>query len=169
MDSAINRHVIVHARHTEPAVVAAFVTFDGEPNLLPAMETLEADGVTIALPVVRDSPGKSTMAFHLWTSGCEMRDNRYGITEPVGTGELHPTQIDLVLLPLVAWDANGGRLGMGASFYDRYFQPFAQREHPLRAGVAYQLQRVDHIPLDPWDIRLHGVFTETGFRRCEEH
>jgi 5-formyltetrahydrofolate cyclo-ligase len=61
---------------------------------------------------------------------------------------------------------NGGRLGMGASFYDRVFQPHARVRRPFRLGVAYRLQQVERIPLDPWDIRLHGVLTENGYFDC---
>ena len=97
-----------------------------------------------------------------------MRVNRYGIAEPAGTRELHPLEIDLVLVPLVAWDASGGRLGMGASFYDRFFQPYAADDRPQRIGIGYRAQQVTAIPLDPWDIRLHGVISETGYLDCKE-
>jgi 5-formyltetrahydrofolate cyclo-ligase len=163
LDSAINRQIVERARLEKHAVVAAFMAFDGEPDLQPAMGQLEADGVVLALPVVQDSPGKSTIVFQQWESGCEMGSNRYGIAEPLGTGELHATTLDLVLVPLVAWDTAGGRLGMGASFYDRFFQPFVGQERPARVGVGYQIQQVEHIPLDPWDVRLHGVISESGF------
>ena len=87
----------------------------------------------------------------------ETKLNRYGIPEPVGTLELRLSEIDLALVPLVAWDEYGGRLGMGASFYDRLFEPFAADVKPFRMGVAYQLQKVDHIPLEPWEVRMHAV------------
>ena len=76
------------------------------------------------------------------------------------------SEIDLALVPLVAWDEYGGRLGMGASFYDRLFEPFAADVKPFRMGVAYQLQKVDHIPLEPWDVRMHAVLTESGCLTC---
>jgi len=74
--------------------------------------------------------------------------------------------IDLILIPLVGWDETGGRLGMGAGFYDRVLQPFAQSDTPIRAGVAYQLQKVRAVPVEPWDIRLHMVLSETGWFTC---
>ena len=52
---------------------------------------------------------------------------------------------------------------MGAGFYDRALQPFAQSDAPLRMGVAYQLQWVAELPLDPWDIRLHALVSESGW------
>jgi 5-formyltetrahydrofolate cyclo-ligase len=165
-DSAINSRLLDYARRERPHVVAAFVAFDGEPELAPALSQLQRLDVRLALPVIRDAPGRADICFRQWSPGSEMQPNRYGIPEPVGTLDIHMGEIDLVLVPLVAWDANGGRLGMGASFYDRLFQPLASQRRPFRLGVAYQLQQVDRIPLDPWDVRLHGVLTENGCFDC---
>jgi 5-formyltetrahydrofolate cyclo-ligase len=165
-DSAINGHLLDYAARERPHCVAAFLAFDGEPDLSHALARLEHRHLRLALPVVREAPGRADICFRQWSPGSEMRPNRYGIPEPVGTLDLRMGEIDLVLVPLVAWDANGGRLGMGASFYDRVFQPLASQRRPFRLGVAYQLQRVERIPLDPWDIRLHGVLTEDGYFDC---
>jgi 5-formyltetrahydrofolate cyclo-ligase len=165
-DSAINHYLLEHAARTKPDVVAAFVAFDGEPDLAPALEQLEHQGIRLALPVIVDQPTRPAICFRQWSHGSAMQPNRYGIPEPVGTLDLRLDEIDLVLIPLVAWDAHGGRLGMGASFYDRAFQPLAELGRPLRIGVGYQLQRVERIPLDPWDIRLHGILTESGCFTC---
>jgi len=165
-DSDINRNLLEHAARERPGVVAAFLAFDGEPDLAPALSQLERQGVRLALPVVRDAPVRPDICFRQWSAGSEMRPNRYGIQEPVGTLEIHLDEIDLALIPMVAWDPFGGRLGMGASFYDRLFQPLADQLRPVRMGVAYQLQKVARIPLDPWDIRLHSVLTEVGRFTC---
>jgi len=165
-DADLNRHLLEYAARTAPRVVAAFVAFDGEPDLAPALEQLERQGVRLALPVIQQRPGRAEICFRQWASGSEMRANRYGIPEPEGTLDVRLDEIDLALIPLVAWDAAGGRLGMGASFYDRMFQPLAQAPRPYRMGVAYQLQHVARIPVDPWDVRLHGVLTEQGCLDC---
>ena len=166
LDSAINRELLEHAVRTRPGVVAAFVAFDGEPDLAPALAQLEHQGTRLALPVIVDEPTRPAICFRQWSAGSEMKPNRYGIPEPVGTLDFRLDELDLVLIPLVAWNRQGGRLGMGASFYDRAFQPFAELKHPFRLGIAYQLQGVEHIPLDPWDIRLHGILTENGCFTC---
>jgi len=168
LDPEINGHLLQFARTNAISTVAAFMAFDGEPDLQPALRALADSGVLVALPVVTDTPGKSTIAFRHWQEGCKMQPNRYGIVEPAGTRELHARELDLVLVPLVAWDASGGRLGMGASFYDRFFQPYAHADRPRRVGVAYQAQRVAAIPMDPWDVRLHGVISETGYLECKD-
>jgi 5-formyltetrahydrofolate cyclo-ligase len=166
LDSAINRHLLDYAGRNGPRVVTAFVAFDGEPDLGPAMTRLERDGVRVALPVICDTAGRAIMRFRQWSPGSEMQANRYGIPEPVGTLDVQLNEIDLALIPLVAWDTRGGRLGMGASFYDRVFQPLANEERPFRMGVGYQLQQVERVPLEPWDIGLHSVLTENGCFTC---
>jgi len=167
-DADINQHLDVYTRQAGPAVVAAYLAFDGEPDLLPSLAMLEDRGVKLALPVVQDAPGKAVIAFRHWTRTSEMQQNRYGISEPASTGKIRVTDIDLVLFPLVGWDRTGGRLGMGASFYDRLFQPFSELRRPVRMGVAYELQHVKHIPSEPWDIRLHGLLTENGWFTCKD-
>jgi len=168
LDSEINRHLLEFSEQSKPSVIAAFQSFDGEPNLAPALTELRKGGVRVALPVVLDAPDKPLIIFRQWTSGSQMRKNRYGIPEPVGTLEIQIMEIDLVLLPLVAWDESGGRLGMGASFYDRFFQPLSELNRPLRMGVGYELQKTEKIPLEPWDIRLHHVLSENGCLPCKE-
>jgi 5-formyltetrahydrofolate cyclo-ligase len=166
LDELINRHLLDYASRARPGTIAAFAAFDGEPDVEPALRQLDADGVRLALPVIEEGTGRSTIGFRQWLPASQMAPNRYGIPEPVGTLELRLSEIDLALLPLVAWDESGGRLGMGASFYDRLFEPFAALAKPLRMGVAYEIQKADHLPLDPWDVRLHSVLTESGCIQC---
>lgn len=166
-DAQINQHVCKLSMQLQASTVAAYLAFDGEPDLKPALSALESQGVRLALPVVQSAPGKSVITFRLWGEDVELKNNRYGIAEPVGARDIHVTDIDLVLVPLVGWDRCGARLGMGASFYDRLFQPFASLEKPVRMGVGYELQNVSSIPQEPWDIRLHGVLTESGWFTCE--
>ena len=98
-----------------------------------------------------------------------LRTNRFGIPEP----DLSPRRrwslqtLDLVLAPLVAFDDQGNRLGMGGGYYDRTFSYLASRSHwrrPLIVGVAYEFQRVQDLPCHPWDVPLHGIATERGLR-----
>lgn len=173
-DAAINRHLLDFADRQQPGLVAAFMAFDGEPDLTPALHALEQRGVRLALPVVQDDPtraqgpGSVRIGFRRWSGDSDMQPNRYGILEPAGTLEIGLAEVDLALVPVVAWDAGGGRLGMGASFYDRLFQPVAGETRPLRMGVAYSAQQVDRVPLDPWDVPLHMVLTERGSLDCRQ-
>ena len=165
-DASINHHLLAYAATNQPRVVAAFMAFDGEPDLAPALTGLKHQGARLALPVIREGIGRADICFRQWSPSSEMECNRYGIPEPIGTLDVRLDEIDLALIPLVAWDSQGGRLGMGASFYDRVFQPLAELQRPFRMGVGYQLQQVERLPLDPWDIRLHGMLTENGCFTC---
>lgn len=166
LDQAINRHLVTFAEQTKPALIAAYMAFDGEPNLGPALEKLERAGAKLALPVIVEEPAKSIIEFRQYSVQEELQVNRYGIPEPVESPQVWTSEIDVILLPLVAWDATGGRLGMGASFYDRHLQPFLGLRKPLRMGVAYDLQKAEKLPMDPWDVRLHAILTESGWFTC---
>ena len=101
LDAAINRHLVEYAHAARLSDIAAYFAFDGEPDLFPALQALEADGVTIALPIIKNVAGRDTMVFGRWTRNCRMVPNRYGILEPAGTEEIPIPQFDLALLPLV--------------------------------------------------------------------
>jgi 5-formyltetrahydrofolate cyclo-ligase len=166
LDASLNEHLIDYVEKSTCSVIAAYLAFDGEPDLEPALKHLRAGGVSLALPVIHKDPARFTITFHRWPRNSELKPNRYGILEPAEAALIQLTDIDLVLVPMVAWDETGGRLGMGASFYDRLFQPFAALERPRRMGVAYQCQKARRIPVDPWDIPLHGVLSEQGWFTC---
>ena len=162
-NASINRNLEAYVRLHRPRRVAAFLAFDGEADILPALAALSQQQVKLALPVVTEAPGKSVITMREWHPADALAPNQFGIAEPANSPEVRVTDIDLVLVPLVGWDRQGNRLGMGASYYDRLFQPFVERERPVRMGVAYEVQRVETIPSEPWDIRLHGILTEKGW------
>ena len=166
LDGRIQLGLMTLIEESNPACVAAFWPFDGEPDLRPALDSLVEKGVIVALPVIEPALGGTAMNFHQWFSAEQMALNRYGIPEPDGTPQIKLDDIQLLLMPLVAWNECGVRLGMGAGYYDRALQPRSHQESPLRAGVAYQLQKAPELPADPWDIPLHGVLSESGWFEC---
>ncbi|MCW8126746.1 5-formyltetrahydrofolate cyclo-ligase [Microbulbifer halophilus] len=119
------------------------------------------------LPVLPHAP-RPQLRFRRWHGSPLTYRNRYRIPEPVRGDSLSPRRLDLVLVPLVAFDRDGARLGMGAGFYDRTFafkRPLPG-SGPTLIGAAHQLQCVAQLPTDSWDIPLGGVVTEAGFYRC---
>ena len=95
--------------------------------------------------------------------------NRFGILEPTLEGNrLIPARnLDLVLVPLVAFDRTGKRLGMGKGYYDQTFAFLKQentRKMPHLIGLAYGFQEIADLPMDDWDIPLYGIATEQGFK-----
>lgn len=90
--------------------------------------------------------------------------NRFGISEPdpKRNDMVNPQHLDLVLLPLVAFDKQGGRLGMGGGFYDRTFE-FLKRSgqnKPKLVGLAHHFQQVPHLPVESWDVPLSAIVTD---------
>jgi 5-formyltetrahydrofolate cyclo-ligase len=166
LDTAINSHLVRHAREGGFNVIAAFLAFDGEPDLRQGLAELERSGATLVLPVVHETPGRNTMVFRRWSADAPLQPNRYGILEPLPGPETPLAQIELILIPMVGWDRDGNRLGMGASYYDRALQPFSDSESPRRVGVAYAAQEIERVPADPWDVPLHAILNEHGWFDC---
>ena len=93
-----------------------------------------------------------------------VRDS-FGLTMPVSGDEIIARKLDLVLTPLVAFDKNCQRIGMGGGYYDRTFSFLRGRRHLLKpklVGLAFACQEVPAIAASPWDIRLFSVVTESG-------
>jgi 5-formyltetrahydrofolate cyclo-ligase len=97
-----------------------------------------------------------------------MTTNRYGIAEPLDARPLRARQLDLLLMPLVGFDHQGYRLGMGGGYYDATLAFMHHRRlwrKPRLVGVAYECQRVEMLPHDPWDMPLDAVLTERRLYR----
>ena len=134
--------------------IAAYAAFDGELDLWPFI----ARHPRLALPVVESS---TRMTFRPYRFGQPLRNNRFGIREPLGRRPLPPLALSAVLTPLVGFSEDGERLGMGAGYYDRCF---ARGRRPLLIGVAHELQCVRHLTRRDWDVPLDAVVTERGWR-----
>ena len=146
-----------HAGDLPPGrIVAVYRAIGSELDADAVCLALERDGRELCLPVViePDAP----MIFRRWRFGDPLELDVAGVPAPLPLAE--PVTPDLILTPLLAFDAAGGRLGQGGGYYDR---TFAALPDALRVGLAYAGQRVDHLPLERHDIRLHGVLTETGY------
>lgn len=94
--------------------------------------------------------------------------NRYGIVEPHGRKLLNARWLDVLMVPLVGFDAHGHRLGMGGGYYDAtlaYLKPRKHWRRPYLIGLAFACQQASEIPAEPWDIRLDAVLTENGLMR----
>lgn len=133
----------------------------GELDPLPAFLRPPLRHKGLFLPTL-DPLRNGLLRFVPWTSGTRLVANRFGIPEPdLRQHSGAPTwSLDLILMPLVAFDDDGNRLGMGGGFYDRTLE--ALWRHPVRprlVGVAHRFQRVGWIPTAEWDIPLDAVIT----------
>lgn len=159
---SLQRTLRKHPLFQKAKTIAGYVPRAGELDPLPLLRQACNLGKKVYLPVLQDRE----LRFAPYQPGATaMRVNRYGIPEPrtrlckhVGAGA-----IDLMLVPLVAFDTRGGRLGMGGGYYDRTLA-FKRRRHvnspPILIGLGYSFQKVDRVPVEPWDVPLAGVATE---------
>ena len=150
--------------------VAGYWASDGELPLAAVLPPLLARGVQYHLPVV---PAKlrQPLWFAPWRTGQPVRANRFGIPEPADAERtiVAAESLELVLVPLVAFDRRGHRLGMGGGFYDATFAFLAQGERPrapLLCGVAYSFQELDEIAPEAHDVHLDYVCTERELIEC---
>ncbi|HXJ22293.1 MAG TPA: 5-formyltetrahydrofolate cyclo-ligase [Polyangia bacterium] len=142
--------------------VAGYVALAGKGELDPALalDALEARGARIAYPRVGapDAP----LTFHQAARGALVA-GRFGLLEPPGDAPaIPPESLDLVVVPGVAFDADGGRLGFGGGFYDR---TFGGGRGPALIGLCFDLQVVSRCPAGPEDVRVDAVVTESRVLR----
>ncbi len=144
--------------------VALYLAADGELDPLPVLERACAMGKQCYLPVLHPVREKS-LWFVRWQPGDVLYPNRYGIAEPRWKPQalVKSWALDFVLVPLVAFDAEGNRMGMGGGYYDRSFA-WRFRRHcwkgPSLVGYAYELQKQERIKPSVWDVPLDAVVTE---------
>jgi len=137
--------------------VGVYVSDDGEPNLGPFVAALRTQGHDVALPVPAAGADDFTMEFRPWVDGDELVSGRFGIPCPPERAAVVP---DLLLVPLVRFDAAGNRMGRGAGFYDRWLH-----QHGATAiGTAFEAQRAELLEPQPHDVAMRAVVTELGIR-----
>ncbi len=141
--------------------IAGYLANDGEIALGPTLTACHQQGIAVSLPVIHPFTGKHLLFQH-YTRQTPMTHNRFGICEPA----LDSTQVrllaehDMLLMPLVGFDANGNRLGMGGGFYDRTLAHVHRlHKRPQLIGLAHDCQQVDALPVQPWDIPLDRIVT----------
>ncbi len=144
--------------------VACYLPNDGEidPGLI--IERILGQRKKCYLPVLSRINGNKLL-FAPVTYKSEMGINRFGIPEPIVRLRdlVSARELDLVLLPLVAFDQAGNRIGMGGGYYDRSLQFMRYRHRwykPYIVGIAHEIQKLDHIDSNPWDIPMHAIVTE---------
>lgn len=142
--------------------IALYHPARGEIDLGAIWQSAPLQGKFCYFPAI--TPEKS-LSFLPATPATPFRKNPYGIAEPDVelSKAIKPEDLDLIFVPLVGFDEQGTRLGMGAGYYDR---TFAQKKHPLLIGVAYEFQRQFFIVPHEWDIPLQAVITPTTTYWC---
>ena len=160
-------HALNYAPITEARNIALFLSVDGELNTRPLIARLWHLKKAVYLPVLHPfSPGN--LLFLRYSPDTLLLKNKLRIPEPpLDIRQLTTLdQLDVMMVPLVAFDQHGQRLGMGGGFYDRTLQNWRQQGF-LPVGVAHDCQRVDSLPVAEWDVPLPVVLTPSKLWQWE--
>jgi len=135
--------------------VMTFWSFGSEVDTMAMIERLAARGITVALPRIQHPD----MEPRTWRPGEPLTETSFGAREPAGGRVLRPGELDVVVVPAVAFDRAGHRVGYGGGFYDRFLP--ATRPDAFRVGVGFSLQLMDHdLPQGSFDLGVDAVVTE---------
>lgn len=136
-------------------IIAAYLPMGGELDPRPLMQALRKNGNSICLPVCinEDAP----LVFRRYRHNDALLPDDMGIAAPRATAQ--QVTPDIVLLPLLAFDGQGHRLGRGGGFYDRTLAELKKRGDCRFVGLAFDMQMVDKCPIAPHDEALHAVLT----------
>jgi 5-formyltetrahydrofolate cyclo-ligase len=141
--------------------VVLFKALPGEVDTDPLAHAAWASGRIVLLPRMEGR----TLAFHEWRSGDPLVAGPHGVLEPAPhRARRSLDEVELIVVPGLAFDRWGGRLGRGAGYYDRALAgPGAQTAPPSMLGIGFALQLVDAVPTTALDVPLDGVVTEEGW------
>jgi 5-formyltetrahydrofolate cyclo-ligase len=147
--------------------VAGYWACDGELPLNLVIPPLATRGQQFLLPLIGQD---NLLRFAPWAAGDAVQPNRFGIPEPVTPREwFAPFQLDLVMVPLLAFDRRGNRLGYGGGYYDRSFAFLKDQlrpTEPLLVGIAYDFQELSDIVPESWDVTLDFIATDHELIDC---
>ena len=155
----ISQYSEVISKFYKPSIIAGFYPFRNEINLIPLMKRFTVLGNKICLPI---TPSKyQTLKFREWTPEVELVKGKYGILEPNENSKV--LEPDLLLVPLLAYDSFGYRLGYGGGFYDRTLNQLISNNRKTNSiGVAFKFQKCKKLPIGEFDIPLNSILNEDG-------
>ena len=155
VSAAVGSQLAKIAALSRSPVVGGYRAIRGEVDIDAALTRLHDDGAMVTVPRVSGDH----MDFLPWTSGSETITGSFGIDEPITGEAVQFSQHNVLLVPLVAFDLSGQRLGQGGGFYDRAIAA-AGADCPILIGVAHAFQQVKSVPVEAWDMPLDAVVTE---------
>lgn len=153
------KQVLTHPKIEQAQTIALFLSFDGEIGTSPLISQLWALNKQVCLPVLHPFH-RHHLLFLRYTPSTVLVKNRFNISEPpLNVNMVIPiSNIDIIFTPLVAFDEQGQRLGMGGGFYDRTLENWQQKSfYPM--GLAHTCQQVAHLPIANWDVPLPEIIT----------
>lgn len=153
--AAMSEHLLAAGLHHGAKVIAGYRPIRTEIDPTPLMTALHRTGYRLTVPVILAEA--EPLAFHEWWPAAPMTTGAFGAEIPVDAHVLIP---DVLLVPLLAFDRKGYRLGYGGGFYDRSLEVLKERRSVQAIGVAYAGQEVASVPTEITDQRLDAIVTE---------
>lgn len=161
-DANIFNNLINSCFYKEADSIFTFVSFKSEVNTHKIIEHALKQRKTIYVPKI-ESKEKGMEIFKI-TKFEDLKKGYFGILEPTeGCTNGKSSDIDLILMPGVAFDRHGGRIGYGAGFYDRFLSSMKKKVDKI--ALAYKFQVLDEVPMEDKDVRIDGIITEEGIIR----
>ncbi len=163
LSRAIFLRIIRSSWIQEHSNIGIYYALNGEADTLKLIEFLWSNNQNAFLPVMHHN----SLLFGNFAPNSDLNENTYGIPEPELTKEnqVSALELDMVFVPLVAFDQDGYRLGMGGGYYDRTFEKKLKDQKPttpLLVGLAYEFQKQNNLVHQPWDVPLDMVVTEVN-------
>ena len=172
-DTELDRHALLVAkiigRHkvfTKAKRIASFIAANGEQSPFYLNSLAWSLGKLLVIPKLKSF--NTSLWFVEYADTDNMCLNKFNIPEPCHSKSISPWSLDLVLLPLMAFDKSGNRLGMGGGYYDKTFALNRSRsKRPMMIGLAHDFQQVKYLNPNPWDVPLDAVVTEKELIICK--
>ena len=152
---AVSEAFFKNVQVTTSTIVAGYWPIKAELDALLILRALVQKGHICALPHVTGEG--APLIFRQWEENTLMTTGKFGITEPIGGATLVP---DIMLVPVLAFDTNGHRLGYGAGFYDRTIARLKKQKQIRTIGLAYEKQLYKALPAEENDVKMDIIITD---------
>lgn len=164
MSAAIAKHICAMPAFRESQTVMLYMALPQEVQTAAILTESRHQGKRVTVPVIKP---RGLVAAALPTGQLQFQPGPFGIPEPAAsTAIISPDDIHCVMVPGIAFDRRGTRLGFGKGYYDRFLCRLPATTHVC--GLAFSLQIVQHVPNLPHDVRMQSLVTEQGVLFCED-
>jgi len=156
-------HFVGDPRMLAAKTIAAYCAIGSEANPMSILAQRHALGIPCYLPMMTRA---KTLLFGRWSPKDTLVPNRFGIPQPGSSDRVVAEDLEVIVVPLVAFDKQGNRLGTGGGYYDRSLSFLLKSKRPTKPwiiGAAFGMQQVDVLPVQQWDVPLDSVVTEDGW------
>tara|TARA_B100001245_G_scaffold236161_1_gene225971 strand:+ start:1248 stop:1829 length:582 start_codon:yes stop_codon:yes gene_type:complete len=158
----INQYICTTDYFLNAENISFYLPMKDEVDVWPLIEQSWKLNKNVFVPSIRNN---ATLNFHKINRNTEYITNNLGLNEPINGERKSPTDLDVVITPLVVFDNYGNRIGMGGGYYDKTFAFLNGSNAPFKTkliGVSFACQKVKNIKKDSWDVNLFQVITEKG-------